>query len=951
MDDLIAPEQALTRPDRPLLYLGLKWNPTQTLIGCAAFVSAATWGVGWFLVGVADNALMSLHGLGGALPWLLIPWLLCGVGGWYAVRLYQDRSEPVARQRWGRGWRRLRDGATYGPRRGDGGHAIRVEERVWTVPLAGWRVFVPVPVREPGRVERVWPRATVDERGVARLDTDGRYRAYLDVTPIILSSKGAARRREARAKLADVLADTAPGRCAQMWVDNTPTDGRAVLAELDRREDRAGAWHDAVRAGRRRQIDHDLTRTYAADARYLLVVEADDADAALDRQREVARLLAEAGPRATPLEQAQVLDLLEAPRAIDPSPSGGADDGAIVCVGRDGRAVWRATLYARGLPGHARFDDLLALPLLPVRSTLSVTVRGRDPRAMERWLEGQAQRMRSSDMNKRRAAARAAARDGLVVIDQNFGSVALQSDARETERVYEEVRAGAVSVVDMGLTLTLEAPDRAALERALHTARIYLRKTRLTMERGVHAQGPLLAASRPFCLPPFWPLRTTTRTVAGVFPFVKETPGPVRLLPAAPPLTLLGRTERGGQLAFFGWLAATDALAVLGNQGMGKSVILALLMDAALRRGEWVTVLDPVGSFNDLCAALGADGHIVDILAPGVAVNLLALLGAGKGDRALEALDILAHILGGGDRSYTLAGAGVEHILEAGVRALYARADRRRALGLDGTPRLRYLAAWLRREERRLRLAGIPDEAAQCRALYRRLQPYYGAGSFASLLDRRTTVDLTVPYLGLNTSRFLAQRGPVAALAFSLATTVADWRTAEGTRRGVPVTTVLDEGYSVLTLALDWFAGNSARRIRHNRTKLVIATHMLEDLADDEQARKALTAFNLYLIVCTESDRAVLVDKLKLPDQLAERASALRRTDHYTEAFYLVKRPDAEPDFAVVQIRPPRELLYLVGSYGAEKDERAEAGAHGRGGLIGAATRAARRERQKGAAR
>ena len=903
-DDRIAPEQVLRRPDRPLIHLGLKWNPVQTLIACAGLGACAVWLVAWGLWGAATDALMTGGSALAALPWLVVPEIALWGTARYGVRLYRDNEEPVRRQRWGSRWRALRT-------------PVRVDRRRVSIPRTARTAAVPVRVwRDTSDPRQVYPPVEVSADGLARVleKGDGRYRAYLDVTPTILRGKSIAQREAARGRLAEILRDVRPGYRVELWVDNTPTDARGVARGLDRTEAAPGTLHDAIRRGRRRWLDAEMKHTYAASGRYLLIMEGDDPAALSNRCEDIARVLEAAGPTARPLGQAAVTALLAPPARLTPR------DGYV----RVDEAM-RTTIYARDWPAQVSFDDLLGLPLLPVASTLAITIRPRDPQKALAWLEGQADRMRSSDLNKRRALARASARDGLVMITQEHGDVALQADAKEIERIYAEVRDGRTSIVDVGLAITVEAPDVAALALAVDVAAGALGGLGFTVGRGAPAQVPLARATLPLCLGPYRPLPATRRTASALFPFVKENPGPATGI-------LLGRTERGGQLAFFDWgLAATDVVAILADQGMGKSYILGLLLDATLRRGEWVTVLDPVASFRDLMR--GHNGVEVELLAPGVSINLLEIAGASREDPILIMLDNFQLIFG-----YDLAASGDDAILEEGLRGVYGEAARRAARGWDGTPRLRYLATWLRRQERHLRAIGDAGEAQACRKLYRRLRPYYGRGSFATLMDYKTTVKLDAPGLLLNTARFATREGPAAALSAAGATTTADLRTALAEEAGTAATTALDEGYLTIKQSGPWFQGRG-RRTRHERTRVVICTHMIEDLANDPETRKVMTAIKIYFVGCTQSDRSALVDRLKFPPHLADRAPDLRRTEDRAEFVYLVRPPDAAPEYAVVHVKLVPELAYTLGSYGVQKDQRARDIA--RLGSVAAAAKAA----------
>ncbi len=768
---------------------------------------------------------------------------------------------------------------------------INLDRRPTRLPVRLWRDVAYPPL--------LHPIVTVDDAGVARVASDGEYRAYLDVSGVILRGKDTTERATARARLADILRLARAGQRIQMWVNNTPTDAWGVAAALDRAEDADGALHDVIRAGRHRWLGAEMARTYMATARYLLVIAGRDKGPLLARREDIARLLGVVGAAVRPLVRAEVEALTRLPAALD-----GLRAGAVVVDGE-----WRTTLWVRAWAATVSFDDLLSLPLLPVRSTLSITARGRDQAASLAWLEGQATRMRASDLNKRRAIARSTVKDGLVLITQEQGDVALQRDAAELDALYLEARAGRAALVDVGVALTLHAPDSVALEDAVDAALTALRPLGFTVEPGLEAQAPLYRASLPLALAPYRPLALTDKTASALFPFVKEAPGPADGI-------LLGRTERGGQLAFFDWgQTAADVVAILADQGMGKSYVMGLLLDATLRRQGWVTVLDPVGSFTDLIEGHG--GVEAELLAPGVSINLLDLARRSKGDPTLIMLDNFQILFG-----YDLTSAGDDAILEQGLRAVYAAAARRAARGWDGTPRLRYLAAWLRGQERKARAANDQTEAQACRKLYQRMRSYYGHGSFASLMDYPTTVDLETSGLILNTARFAMNEAGAARLSAVVATTTADLRTALAERAGTYAVTALDEGYGTIKQSGPWLQGRG-RRNRHERTKVLLATHMVEDLANDPETRKIMTAIKIYFVGCTQSGRAALIDHLRFPARLVERAPDLRRTDERAEFVYLVRPPDRAPEYAVIHVKLVPELAYTLGSYGPQKDQRA----------------------------
>jgi len=982
MAGLVTPEQALNRQDRPLVHQGLDWTWTQCLYAGVPAALAVVWSAVWVTLLVLTTRHLSVSAALLAMPWLIAPLAALIYIGRQGVVYNREGVEPLHRQRLGYRLRGLRDGGHHlyrpYPDGGDGQpyRALRRRTRVVTL-----RVIRQGPGRRTVRLATLYrpdapitraagpladAKTEIDAAGLVQCAGDGGgWVAYLDIGPIIARGRPALQAAIFAANRA-LLRELRPGRTIQMLVDNRSTDVDGVNETLDALARSTGTAQRAMRRARRTWLSAEYRGSYAAHASYTLAL--DDPDPAILQQRraDVAKALGAMGLRVQTPTAAQVaarladlaggapasLHLAEAPDHLTVAPvapvapvTPGADD-----ADESTPATLRRTLTIGGWPAHIAPEQLFTLPLLPVRSQLAYTFTGLDQQAAARLLHDRAEYMRNSDLNKRRAKAAGQARgsgSGMVVIQQDEGDMGLQADARELSAAYWDVRRGASHLVDVTLTLTLVAEDGdlTTLDRATDAAYRALYNAGFAVWRGLHDQLPLYRLSLPAAVaaPRAHRLLATTTTAGVLMPFVTDTPGHQLMGDAC---SLLGRSEVGGQMVFFRWkAAATQAIIFLGDQGMGKSGGMGILIDDACQRDEYVTTLDPVGSFISLVRDIYG-GTVVELLNPGVNVNLLELLTLAYDNPVLAALDVCSAMLGRQDGS--LEGWQLS-ALDRGLRALYGEARRRATRSWDGTPRLRYLAVWLRQQERAARAAGHGTEAGQYRSLYQDLAPYYGLGSFASLMDYPTNVDTTTRRLIVDTRQFAKQQGSVAGLGLQVATTLADLRARHAAAAGVPHRTFLDEMYGVLRLALRWISG-VGRTIRHDNNSVAGATHKLRDIVALPEAENIMTAIKTWVMVCMQEDVEILHKHLGLPLPICERVRTLTRTEDRAQALFYTKTAEqGTAQFGFIDIKLYPELKFALGTYADEKTAKA-ALARRKGGMLKAALAVGAASRGEGGA-
>jgi len=945
---LVTPEQALNRQDRPLVHQGLDWTWTQCLYAGVPAALIVVWSAVW----VALLTLTARHlTVGGAL--LVSPWLLGPVGalayiGRQGVVYNREGVQPLQRQRLAYRWRTLRDGRHhhYRPYPDAEGAYARVRYRHAALPARiararGRALSVPLPYRPTAPIGRAVARLSApDGEGAGLLRrADGVWVAYLDIGPII--PRGRPGLQAALFALnRELLRGLQPGRTIQMLVDNRSTDVDGVNDLLDGLARSRGAPQRAMRRARRDWLAAEYRGSYAAQATYTLSMDDPDPAVLMQRRADVVKTLGAMGLRVqapTPAQVATRVAALTSGRAWEMSVEEAPTFLTLTTSASDDARVLRRTLTIGDWPAHIAPEQLFALPLLPVRSQLAYTFTGLDQQAAARMLHDRAEYMRNSDLNKRRKKAAAGTGaagggSGVVVINPDEGDLGLQADARELSAAYWDVRRGASHLLDVTLTLTVLTDDVAALDTATDVAYRALYNAGFPVWRGTYDQLPLYRLAQPTAAPAprAHRLLATTTTAGVLLPFVTDTPGHAL---AGDACSLLGRSEVGGQMVFFRWkAAATQAILFLGDQGMGKSSGMGILIDDSCQRDEYVTILDPVGSFISLVRDIYG-GTVVELLAPGVSVNLLELLPDAYDNPVVAALDVCSALMGHDDGS--LEGWQLS-ALERGLRWMYAEARRRAARGWIGTPRLRYLVIWLRRQECLAAGGGYALEARQYRALYQTLAPYYGAGTFASLMDKTTNVDTTARRLIVDTRQFAKQRGSIAGVGLQVATTLADLRARHAAAQGVAHRTFLDEMYGVLRLALRWVAG-VGRTIRHDNNSVAGASHKLRDVVALPEAETIMTAIKTWVMVCMQEDVEILHKHLGLPLPVCERVRTLTRTEDRAQALFYTKTAEqGTAQFGFMDIKLYPALKFVLGTYADEKTAKA-ALAKRRGGMLKAA--------------
>ena len=234
-------------------------------------------------------------------------------------------------------------------------------------------------------------------------------------------------------------------------------------------------------------------------------------------------------------------------------------------------------------------DDLVSLDAT-VR--LSWHVRGRDR---------EAERTRQLKRRQRLLSVAAARR---------LGDPETEVAGTEAEVLADQLLAADVSVVWSTLVVTLQAPDRAALDRATSRARRILRaRLAAPFGWGRGYQRALWRASLPFGVDVSRRARRWhSYSVGNGLPFLAHNPGTATGMP-------LGFTTQGHELVLLDLVdpSLPNAVGIFaGRPGMGKTITLNRLGLWSLYAGRRVCFVDPAGHFGPLVELAGGE-----VIAPG----------------------------------------------------------------------------------------------------------------------------------------------------------------------------------------------------------------------------------------------------------------------------------------------------------------------------------------------
>jgi len=956
-DVALSPAQGLNAQNKPLASWLVFGGTTETQLKWIA--GGLIWDAFYFIIFPIGSA-----GGGLALPWLL-GGLVAAIGGWrwnregvehtrllwlrglLRPRVYAVPPPPppgewfvaVGPRRWG--WRvRVRRHA-LGPWGMPAGVAralgARRGERLCTLSIP----FVSVH-RAPGDLMALTGAHIIDDGGVARRRVGGGraavpstkkagaasavsaqaarhvYVATVDALPVILRAKTMEDREEIFDAIATEVAGLRPGERLQLRGDNLPRDIDAVCDQLEARRPCRTPFFDEMNAREDAWMRDIFGENYAVDARFTITLAGPERAALLRRVRHLIRTLDGVGSGGHQRDSAGMARALWESVSVEaPPPDDGACDAPLLPTVRVRDPLtlsvgsptgedewWLRSFVAVDVSATVMPLALSDLSLMNMRSRISYTFEGLDrPGALE---------------TLRRKARGLMMSNAQVRLDTGHDDRSLTTDAQGISEAYIDMKRGVARMVKGGVVFTLCARSRAELMERAVDARTALEDAGLTIYDAPHDQIRLFAETLPLCLGPTRPFRLMTRPWP-FMPLALETPGDTDMQ------TVWGRTQIAGQIVGHSWReGATPAIIFVADQGIGKSAGMATLIHSTLREGNWATIVDPSQSFPDYVDALNERlrpeeprmGVTLTLLEPGVAINLVTLAGVARDNRIPALIDVFEIVYGRGRADYALSGAE-ETALDAGLHFMFARAEK-----LGREPRTLHLARYFRwryAQERRKAGAGVGGTQEELYGnLWRNLRQFHSGGTYASLLDQPTTIDIYTPCINVNTRRINRLRGVGGYLGVLVATTLADVRTYEADRRGLEHMIGMDEAHNTFELAGDWWNGNT-RYIRHEKNRLAACTHKVSDLLANPKTANSLTAIKKWVILRCSDRLDVLEDTIGLPPHLIKRARRLRQDKDRSEGIYVNNQPGADTKYGVFDFIIQKELLGLVESYKEQK--------------------------------
>ncbi len=911
------PDQGLNRRPRPWSAYGLPWVDYQIWWFAVCVV---LWVVTVFVTSLLKKPLHGTWGI--VLSWAMgegaamvgVAWV-----GWYVLR--EDRESVRLHQLLYLMARHRRVANGSGRFFRIDGHRITFTDNRIVHMHGPVVVHVPVPRMEPlssatilggrGRLESVG-------NGVMKRP-DGRYIGRLDVRPLVTGSKSDEDLATLYEEMAALVRRFDGDRTIHITARNEPLDIEAVIALIDAKTTARNPVlrHSALL--RRRWYRRVYGQGHAPNLTYRLTVAGNDVHA-------VESLMGDAETHLTRMGNghARVTTALkdDVRRDLALGLDGGAglwdvsydgDLGRNMVVARVGeKERWARTYRLTSWPEKIFPERIAELGLLPFDSILSICATAINQAQGREILEGRADAMRADNAQAMSA--------------QGYDNLTISASSHKVIRAFVAVDNGDDALVKVGYTLTVLADDPAVLERRCTDALAVLAHAKCGVSSCVGRQDKMLPQAMGLAYAPVAPLYGLSSTVGVLYPFNLASPGHKE------PGHLIASSERANQLVFVNWAeAATGGLLIVGKQGYGKTVIAGLLEWETLMDGGWVTSLDPTPSRLGIAEVLGEDAVRLNLMAEGVAINLLTIAGAATDSRVLSIMAILKLVFGDGNSSYSWDPWEYD-VLSRGMAGLI-----RHAALIRQEPRMGAFAAHLRHLERRERSpltkagrtprnAVLADRYANLR---RRLGSTYGTGVYRSLFDEKTSKDIDVPYVLINAGRLTAQEGVGSYLGFVVAQHVANMRAKRAGDRGIRCRLFIDESKKVMEYAAPWIS-RSGRDIRHDDLQVAIITQNPSDLMLNQLIIDTLSAINTRFFFNTQNTllsaggvgNKWLADEYGFTQAIIGRMGRLNRTSDFSECVMSVVLAAGDPRYGVIQVRVPTFLLYLLGSYKDEKDVR-----------------------------
>jgi hypothetical protein len=414
--------------------------------------------------------------------------------------------------------------------------------------------------------------------------------------------------------------------------------------------------------------------------------------------------------------------------------------------------------------------------------------------------------------------------------------------------------------------------------------------------------------------------RYLTANVGDSFPLVGCSMGSPDGIPVG--VALPGRTLE--HLDPFDAQHPNHLLLINGISGAGKTMSAILLLARALSQGATGFIIDRAGHF-DFLASLIPGAATVQLGAAGTAVNCWDVPDPGEvGPEKVDYLLALHALLLGehhqGRDSYGLTD------LEANLLGLAVGEVYRRCALTGEEPRELLLQEELQRRYERERAEGSIGVAETLRDLVMRLNNYVGAGPYAYLADRPTTIPAGSPLVVFDTRSVPEAKAPAALFAVcehakrTIAATRGQHAAGQAPAHAWAGRSflVIDEAWKLIERPATgrWF-NEFVRRSRHHALWLVAISQQLSDF-DNEHGRALLANAAMRLFLRQEAaELARMKDTLALSDEAAVAISSLKTVRGAYSTAYLMNGSRGQ---GVIQIAPGPWEYWIASSDPAREE-------------------------------
>jgi hypothetical protein len=319
-------------------------------------------------------------------------------------------------------------------------------------------------------------------------------------------------------------------------------------------------------------------------------------------------------------------------------------------------------------------------------------------------------------------------------------------------------------------------------------------------------------------------------------------------------------------------------LLIAGRSGSGKTMSANVLVSRCLALGARAFVIDRAGHYETLSRLLNGAQQI-EIGAEGslYALNPWDVPDPARVPREKIAFLVALHQLMMGRLDGQQLG-----LLASGIRAVYGKSA---ALGASPTESL--LREELRAQADDAQNAGAPEIAATLRNLADQLSEYCGEGTYAYLLDRRTTVPVDSPLVIFDTRtcpESQLQLVMFQVMEYVTGTVQRHWaeQRVDAVKPGAP----LFLGRSMMLIDEAWhlirrdetgeYANDLARRARHLGLALIVMSQQLSDFNNDHGKALVRNSAQQLLLAQNPQEIPFIAETVELSERESSELGRLK---------------------------------------------------------------------------